>query len=97
MLNFYKFLLKQFLIVLILLSRLNLKADEVTDVEWDGALLFITYYTESDGSRISCTVFNENNKPIAGGAAFAKGNVARVLTEPPKKYRQSKLTVKCKQ
>lgn len=69
---------------------------EITDMEFNSiGSLWITYYSGKSG-KVECTVFNEQKKPIGGGSGYAKGGVARVLVELPKKYQHSdRITAKC--
>ena len=69
---------------------------EITDTEWNVLnQLVITYYSGTS-SKVECTVFNNQNKPIGGGFGFASGGVARVSVSVPKKYKNAKLTANCK-
>ena len=78
----------------VLVSKLI--AGEVTDKEWNVLdNLVVTYYSGSPGS-IDCTAFNSANKPIGGGSSRAKGGVARVSIDVPKKYVGKDLRVSCK-
>ena len=70
-------------------------SDEITDTEWSGSLLIVTYYHET-ASFVECTAYNSSNKPIGGAKGFFSAKVARPMIHAPSKYSGKKLKIVCK-
>ena len=83
------------IVVLGLLWIIPVLADEITDTEWTSNYLTITYYHES-ASKVECTAYNSDNKPIGGTVGFFSAKVARTIIDVPMKYAGKKLKLDCK-
>ena len=70
-------------------------SDEITDTEWLGSLLTVTYYHET-AIYVECTAYNSLNKPIGGAKGFFSAKVARPIINTPSKYSGKKLKIVCK-
>tara|TARA_B100001750_G_C15186752_1_gene436839 strand:+ start:333 stop:605 length:273 start_codon:yes stop_codon:yes gene_type:complete len=69
---------------------------EITDIEWDVSMLYVTYYDGTNTKKIECTAFNSEGTPIGGGFGYTSGGVARIWIDTPNKYKRKNLDVKCK-
>ena len=84
------------LVILFTMFALPVYSGEVTDKEFNlvGDLI-VTYYHGANG-EVNCTAFNQQGKAIGGGMGIARGGVARIRMQVPKKYIGKELKVSCK-
>jgi hypothetical protein len=70
-------------------------AGEIVDTEWSFNYVTVTY-SPAHG-KVECTVYNSSGAAIGGSESYARGNVARIMINVPKKYSGQNLKITCKE